>query len=66
MWPCIVSFRKSIIAASVVLLPLPVGPVTSTRPFSSSHSARITGGRPRSANRGILLGIVRNTAPSPR
>ena len=36
----------SIIAASVVDLPLPVGPVTSTSPRGRSDSLPMTGGRP--------------------
>ena len=39
----------SIIAASVVLLPLPVVPVTSTRPRSSSAIFFSTGGSPSSS-----------------
>jgi hypothetical protein len=57
---------RSIIAASVVDLPLPVGPVTSTRPFSASQKVRSDSGKPRSSKRGIFPGMVRNTAPSPR
>ena len=54
----------SIIAASVVDLPEPVGPVTSTRPRGLLHSSSITGGRPSSSNVRILNGMVRKTAPT--
>ena len=46
----------SIIAASVVDLPLPVGPVTSTRPRGRSASDPRTAGSPRSSNDADLLG----------
>jgi hypothetical protein len=46
----------SIIAASVVLLPLPVVPVTSTRPRSSEAIFLSTGGRPSSSIVLILWG----------
>ena len=45
-----VAFTCSSSAASVVLLPLPVGPVTSTRPRSSSAMAFSTGGSPSSSS----------------
>ena len=45
-----VSLIASTIAASVVVLPDPVGPVTSTRPRGSSASWRITSGSPSSAS----------------
>ena len=47
---------RSIIAASVVDLPLPVGPVTSTRPRGRSASSASTGGRPELLERADLLG----------
>jgi hypothetical protein len=40
----------SIIDASVVDLPEPVGPVTSTRPRGLEVSSVTTGGKPRSAS----------------
>ncbi|MNH41071.1 hypothetical protein D3C79_1024990 [compost metagenome] len=53
-------------AASVVDLPEPVGPVTSTRPRGlSASSAKILGALSCSSVR-ILLGMVRNTAAAPR
>jgi hypothetical protein len=51
----------SIIAASVVLLPDPVGPVTSTRPRGRSESLATIGGRPRSSNVFTVNGICRMT-----
>ncbi len=53
-------------AASVVDLPEPVGPVTSTMPRGlSASSPKILGALSCSSVR-ILLGMVRNTAPAPR
>ena len=53
-------------AASVVDLPEPVGPVTSTIPRGfKARSAKIFGAFKSSRVR-ILLGMVRNTAPAPR
>jgi hypothetical protein len=43
-----VEFTRSIIAASVVDFPDPVGPVTRTRPFSRCASACMTSGSPSS------------------
>ena len=54
----------SIIAASVVLLPEPVGPVTSTRPRGRSASWETVSGRPSSWNDLISQGIVRKAAPT--
>ena len=54
----------SIIAASVVDLPEPVGPVTSTSPRGLLHSSSNTGGSPRSANVRMLKGMVRNAPPT--
>ena len=54
----------SSIAASVVVLPDPVGPVTSTRPRGFSHSRSTTGGRPSSRKPRISWGINRNAAAS--
>ncbi len=53
----------SIIAASVVLLPLPVVPVTSTSPRSSSAILRSTGGSSRSSMVRIFVGMTRSTMP---
>lgn len=53
-------------AASVVDLPEPVGPVTSTRPRGlSANSAKILGAFSSSRLR-ILDGMVRSTAAAPR
>ena len=46
----------SMIAATVVVLPDPGGPVTSTRPFSSSAKRSTCGGRPSSSRSGISGG----------
>ena len=54
----------SSIAASVVVLPEPVGPVTSTRPRGFSHSFSTTAGRPSSRKPRISWGISRNAAAS--
>jgi hypothetical protein len=51
----------SIIAASVVDLPEPVGPVTSTRPRGFSAIFAIEAGRPRSVKVRMLNGICRMT-----
>ena len=55
------------IDASVVDLPEPVGPVTSTRPRGFFASSATTGGRPSSSKVRILNGMVRNApATAPR
>ena len=54
------------IAASVVLLPAPVGPVTMTRPFLKRTSRVRTGGSRSSSRLGMWLRITRKTAPIPR
>ena len=57
----------SIIAASVVDLPEPVVPVSSTIPRCSSASVRITSGRPRSSIVRTWKGIARSAIEtSPR
>jgi len=48
-------------AASVVDLPLPVIPVTSTRPRSSRAMVRTTSGSPNDSMVGTLNGISRST-----
>jgi hypothetical protein len=50
--------------ASVVDLPLPVGPVTITRPLESMQNVRITSGRLRSSKVGITSGMTRSTVPN--
>ncbi len=52
-------------AAKVVDLPEPVGPVTSTRPRGTSEIRRNTSPIPRSSIVSTLDGMVRNTAPAP-
>ena len=54
----------SIMAASVVDLPLPVGPVTRIRPRGLSHSFSTTGGRPSASKLLISNGMRRKTAPT--
>ena len=57
------SLISSIIEASVVDLPEPVGPVTSTRPRGFLQNSWTTGGRPRSSIGTICDGIRRKAAP---
>src|SRR5688572_5292028 len=66
MWPCSFSFLWLTMPASVVDLPEPVGPVTSTTPRGwSARSAKILGAL-RSSSERIFEGIVRITAAAPR
>jgi len=58
-----VALMWSIIAARVVDLPDPVGPVTSTRPRGRSQRYWHTFGRFNSASVGMASGMQRNTAP---
>ena len=62
---CELLLISSTIAASVVLLPDPVGPVTRTRPLASWVSRFTAGGRFSSSSVGTLFGMTRNTAPRP-
>src|SRR5882724_11043781 len=62
MWSCRSVLILSIMAASVVDLPDPVGPVTSTKPRGLSHSLLTTAGRPSWLNDLISKGMSRNTA----
>src|SRR5262245_7248571 len=62
MWPFSSLLILSIIAASVVLLPEPVGPVTSTRPRGRSDSLATIGGSPSSSKVRTLKGICRITS----
>ena len=66
MWAWRSVLIRSIIAARVVDLPEPVGPVTRTRPRSSRASCVRMGGRPSSWAVLIWVGMTRKTAPSPR
>ncbi len=52
----------SIMAASVVDLPEPVGPVTRISPLGRSDSSRTTFGSPSSSKLRILKGMVRMAA----
>src|SRR5688572_20654105 len=52
-------------AASVVDLPEPVGPVTTTRPLARLHRESKSFGRPSCSTERILDGMTRNTAPMP-
>ena len=63
MCSCRASLILSIIEASVVDLPEPVGPVTSTKPRGFLMKSISTGGRPSVSNAGMSCGIVRMTAP---
>ncbi len=65
MWSLRVRLAMSMMAASVVDLPLPVGPVTSTRPLDRLARRRIGSGRPRRSGSGISLGMTRQTKPGP-
>ena len=58
-----VALMWSTIAASVVLLPDPVVPVTSTRPRSSSAICASTPGRPSSSIDLMRIGMTRRTMP---
>ena len=64
MWTALVRLTMSSSEASVVDLPEPVGPVTSTMPRGRSASVFTTGGRPRVSKSGILKGMTRSTAPT--
>ena len=52
---CLLLFILSTIAASVVDLPFPVGPVTRTSPCSLSHKPFTDAGIPSSSREGTLL-----------
>ncbi len=56
---------KSIIAASVVDLPEPVGPVTTTSPLVSQHRSMQAFGSPSFSTVMISIGICRMTEPTP-
>ena len=66
MWAARSLLIRSTMAARVVDLPEPVGPVTRTSPRSSRAISARMGGKPRSANDLISFGMTRKTAPSPR
>ena len=58
-----VELMSSIIAASVVLLPLPVVPVTSTRPRSSAAIFFMTGGSSSCSMVSTRIGMTRKIMP---
>ena len=64
MWSSRVSLISSISEASVVDLPEPVGPVTSTMPRGFLENSRITGGRPSFSIGTVSDGIRRKAAAS--
>ena len=59
-----VSLISLMIEASVVDLPEPVGPVTSTMPRGFLANSRMTGGRPSFSIGTVSDGIRRKAAPS--
>ena len=59
-----VSLISLMIEASVVDLPEPVGPVTSTRPRGFLAKVRMTGGMPSFSSGTVSEGIRRKAAPS--
>ena len=59
-----VALISSIIDASEVDLPEPVGPVTSTKPRGFLQKSCTTAGSPRSSIGVMIDGIRRNAAPS--
>jgi hypothetical protein len=61
-----VEFISLMIAESVVLLPDPVGPVTSTSPERRCTILRIDSGSPSCATVISFVGMMRSTAESPR
>ena len=64
MWRAADSLMWSTMAATVVVLPDPVGPVMRIRPRGSSARRRIAAGRPRVSKPGMLAGTSRRTRPS--
>ncbi len=66
MWPFSFSLMWLTIAASVVDLPEPVGPVTSTTPRGWLAISTKIFGHFSSSSVSTLDGMVRNTAPAPR
>src|SRR5438552_3359588 len=61
MWTALLLLMWSIMQASVVVFPLPVGPVTRTRPRGAEASSRTTGGSPSSSNEGLPTRTLRMT-----
>ena len=62
MWSWFSELITSIIAARVVDLPEPVGPVTSTKPRGLAHSSRSTCGTPSESRPGMSCGTRRKAA----
>ena len=62
MWSLRSLLITSIIAASVVLLPEPVGPVTRTKPRGFLVRSRSTCGTPSESSAGISCGTRRKAA----
>ncbi len=62
MWSWCSALITSIIAARVVLLPEPVGPVTRTKPRGFAVSSRSTCGTPSESSAGISCGTRRKAA----
>ena len=61
MWMALSWLILLMMAARVVDLPEPVGPVTSTMPLRSLPISLSWGGIPSSSTVGILFGITRRT-----
>ena len=59
-----VRLMRSMIAASVVDLPCPVAPVTSTRPRVMRANSPTIGGMPSSSSDRMSSGMARSTAPT--
>ena len=66
IWSGRLSLQWLTMPASVVDLPEPVGPVTSTRPRGSMHRSRKILGAFSSSSDRMADGMLRNTAPAPR
>ena len=64
MWQARSRLTMSIMAARVVDLPLPVGPVTKSIPRVFSAKVRTICGRPSSSSVRISVGITRSAAPT--
>jgi len=64
MWSRRCRFARSTTAASVVDLPEPVGPVTSTKPRGSIAKFATAGGTPRASSGLMSYGMSRNAAPT--
>ena len=65
MWPARAALMWSIIAASVVDLPEPVGPVTSTRPWCFVAVAALRRQPEFGSSSGSCAGIFRNAIELP-